>query len=184
MQSTQSATSIVDSVLASDSEVEQTVPASHVETTGAHTIKSAAAATGRFLLHFLEMGIAMGLGMAIFGPVKSALVDQGYTALLDKTSLEYQVWMNLFMVVPMVLWMRASGHLWRHGVEMSGAMVIPTACIIVLCRAGVTEVLPWFTTSLTGIAMFGGMLGYMLYRRDMYTSGYSFRWRRARRRYA
>jgi hypothetical protein len=91
--------------------------------------------------------------------------------------------MNVFMVVPMVLWMRARGHLWRHGVEMGAAMVISTACIILLCRAGVTDVLPWFTTSLAGIAMFGGMLGYMLYRRDMYTSGYSFRWHRARRGY-
>jgi hypothetical protein len=174
----------MDPVFVIDSEVEQAAPASHVETTGAHTIKNAAAAMSRFLLHFLEMGIAMGVGMAVFGPVKGALVDQGYTALLDKTSLEYQFGMNLFMVVPMVLWMRARGHLWRHGVEMGGAMIIPTACIILLCRAGVTEVLPWFTTSLAGIAMFGGMLGYMLYRRDMYTSGYSFCWRRARRRYA
>jgi hypothetical protein len=184
MQGIQSATRIIEPEFAIDSKLEQTAPARHVETTGGPAIKSAAAATGCFLLHFLEMGIAMGVGMAIFGPVKGALVDQGYTALLDKTSLEYQFWMNLFMVAPMVLWMRTRGHLWRHGVEMGGAMIIPTACIILLCRAGLTDVLPWFTTSLSGIAMFGGMLGYMLYRRDMYTSGYSFRWHRTRRRYA
>jgi hypothetical protein len=146
----------------------------------AHTITMAAATTGRFLLHFLEMVIAMGVGMAIFGPFKSALVDQGYTALLDRTSIDYQFWMNLFMVVPMVLWMRARGHMWRHGIEMGGAMIIPTACVILLCRAGVTDVLPWFTTSLTGIAMFGGMLVYMLYRREMYCGGYSFGWHRGR----
>ena len=177
MQGTPSATSVIGPAFAIDSAVEQTVPASDISTTRWDAIKGAAATTARFLLHFLEMGIAMGVGMAIFGPVKGALVDQGYTALLDKTSLDYQFWMNLFMVVPMVLWMRARGHMWRHGVEMGGAMVIPTACIILLCRAGLTDVLPWFTTSLSGIAMFAGMLGYMLYRRDMYTSGYSFRWR-------
>jgi hypothetical protein len=176
MQGTHSATSVI--------EREATAQATHASTAEAPTIASAAAATGRFVLHFLEMGIAMGVGMAIFGPFKGALVDRGYTALLDKTSLEYQFWMNLFMVVPMVLWMRARGHRWRHGVEMGGAMIIPTACIILLCRAGVTDVLPWFTTSLSGIAMFGGMLAYMLYRRDMYTSGYSFDWLRARRTYA
>jgi hypothetical protein len=119
------------------------------------------------------MGIAMGVGMAIFGPVKSALVDHGYTALLDRDSLDYQFWMNLFMIVPMVLWMRARGHLWRHGIEMGAAMIIPTACVLLLCRFGVTDVLPWFTTSLAGVAMFGGMLGYMLYRREMYISGCS-----------
>ncbi len=167
MQRTQSSTTIMEPEFAIDSKLKQTASASHVETTGPFTFPSAAAATGRFLLHFLEMGIAMGVGMAIFGPVKGALVDQGYSVLLDKTSLEYQFWMNVFMVA-----------------EMGAAMVIPTACIILLCRAGVTDVLPWFTTSLARIAMFGGMLGYMLYRRDMYTSGYSFRWHRARRGYA
>jgi hypothetical protein len=48
----------------------------------------------------------------------------------------------------------------------------------------VAGALPWFTTSLTGIAMFGGMLGYMLYRRDMYAGGYSFHWLQARLGYA
>lgn len=138
------------------------------------------AVAARFALHFLEMVIAMGIGMAIFGQVKTALVGLGYIALLDRTSLDYQVWMNLFMVVPMVLWMRARGHMWRHGIEMGAAMIIPTACILLLCRAGVTDVLPWFTTSLTSIVMFAGMLGYMLYRREMYTSGYSLLWRRTR----
>lgn len=172
----QSATSVMDPVFAIDSQVKPAVPTSHAASTVTHTIKSAAAATGRFVLHFLEMGIAMGVGMAIFGPVKTSLINQGYTALLDRTSVDYQFWMNLFMVVPMVFWMRARGHMWRHGIEMSAAMVVPTACIILLCRAGVTDVLPWFTTSLTGIAMFGGMLGYMLYRREMYSGGYTFGW--------
>jgi hypothetical protein len=120
------------------------------------------------------MVLAMAVGMALFGPVRNALVDQGYTALFDRTSVDFQVWMNVFMVLPMVLWMRAGGHRWRHGIEMGGAMVVPTACVILLCRVGLTDVLPWFTTGLTGVAMFGGMLAYMLRRRDMYSGGYSF----------
>jgi hypothetical protein len=139
-------------------------------------------ASGKFLVHFLEMVIAMGIGMAIFGPVKGSLISQGYAALLDTHSLDYQAWMNLFMVVPMVLWMRVRGCSWLHGAEMPGAMVVPPACVLVLCSLGVSNVLPWFTTSLTGVAMFLGMLGSMLYRREMYTGGYSFRsirWGRA-----
>ena len=132
----------------------------------------------QFSLHFVEMFIAMSIGMAIFGPVRSALAAQGYTALLDPRSIDHQVWMNLFMVVPMVLWMRVRGHKWQHGIEMGAAMVVPTACVILLCRLGLTDILPWFTTSLTGIAMLAGMIGYMLYRREMYTSGYSLSWLR------
>jgi hypothetical protein len=143
-------------------------------------LKTAAPAATAFTLHFAEMVLAMGLGMAIFGPVKSALVDQGYPALLDRTSLDYQVWMNLFMIAPMVLWMRVRGCTWRHGLEMSVAMVVPPACVLLLCRLGMTEVIPWFTTSLTGLAMFLGMLGFMLYHREMYSSGYSFHWARRR----
>jgi hypothetical protein len=146
-----------------------------------HTSVAAGSAAGRFVLHFVEMAIAMGVGMAIFGPVKGALVDQGYTALLDRTSIDYQVWMNLFMIVPMVVWMRARGHSWQHGVEMGAAMVIPSVCVLVSCRLGASDVLPWFTASLTGVAMFAGMIGYMLYRRDMYTSGFSLSWIRRRR---
>src|SRR5689334_1763604 len=153
MQRTQAATSVIEPEFAMDVQVDHQSPWRHVEATGRPAIKSLAAAAGRFALHFLEMAIAMGVGMAIFGPVKGALADQGYTALLDKTSLDYQFWMNVFMIVPMVLWMRARGHRWRHGVEMGGAMLIPTACIILLCRAGLTDVLPWFTTSLSGAAM-------------------------------
>jgi hypothetical protein len=179
MQGTRSSTGVMHPVFGMDHDVDQ----SSSLRSEAHTL-TVMAASGRFLLHFLEMVIAMGVGMAVFGPVKNALVDQGYTALLDRTSIDYQFWMDLFMVLPMVLWMRARGHTWRHGIEMGGAMIIPTACVLLLCRAGVTEVLPWFTTSLTGIAMFAGMLAYMLYRRDMYISGYSFRWHRVRAAHA
>jgi hypothetical protein len=140
--------------------------------------KSTASAVGLFILHFVEMVIAMGLGMAIFGPVRGGLVDQGYTALLERTSLDYQVWMNAFMIVPMVLWMRLRGCTWGHGVGMAVAMVVPPACVLLLCRFGVTEVIPWFTTSLTGLAMFLGMLAFMLYHREMYTGRYSFGWAR------
>jgi hypothetical protein len=99
---------------------------------GPQSLRSTASAIGLFLLHFVEMVVAMAIGMAIFGPVKAALVDKGYTKLLDRTSLDYQVGMNLFMIVPMVLWMRVRGCTWGHGVGMAVAMVVPPACVLVL----------------------------------------------------
>jgi hypothetical protein len=46
-------------------------------TLDARPLRCAAAATARFFLHFLEMVIAMGIGMAVFVPVRSALSSQG-----------------------------------------------------------------------------------------------------------
>ena len=144
------------------------------------TLEGTAAGVGRFLLHFLEMWLAMGIGMALFGPVKQALGAQGYAALLDTSSIDFQAWMNLFMIVPMVAWMRVRGHGWRMGAEMSGAMVVPIALVLILCRVGVSDALPWLTPRATGPAMLLGMLAIMLYRREHYTSGYAFlRWRPA-----
>ncbi len=184
VQSKQSMTAVLHARSAIGSPIDDGAEPLNPTTIGvrqARTLKGVASAVGKFLLHFLEMAIAMGVGMAIFAPVKGALVSQGYTALLDTSSLDFHVWMNVFMVVPMVLWMHARGCDWRYGAEMGGAMIVPTACVLLLCRLGVSDVLPWFTTSLSGPAMFLGMLGIMLYRREMYTSGYSFGWIRWRR---
>jgi hypothetical protein len=187
MQSNQSPTGVLDARSIVASPIVDSAEPLHVATIDvrrSRTLTDIASAVGKFLLHFLEMAIAMGVGMAIFGPVKGALVSTGYTALLDTSSLDFQVGMNLFMVVPMVLWMRVRGCGWRHGAEMGGAMIVPTACVLLLCRLGLTDVLPWFTTSLSGVAMFLGMLGIMLYRREMYTSGYSIGWIRSRRKFS
>ena len=177
MDQTHSAAALLESPVAPETLPPQSVqrpegPAS--QSRSPRTMKSSTFAVGRFVLHFLEMVIAMGIGMAIFGLVKSKLADQGYTTLLDRTSVDYQVWMNLFMLVPMVLWMRVRECTWAHGLGMGVAMVVPPTCVLILCRLGVTDVIPWFSTSLTGGAMFLGMLGFMLYHREMYTRGYSF----------
>ena len=175
-QSTATVLDVPSAVVWSSDERPEPLSPSRIDVRQASTLTTNAAAVGKFLLHFLEMAIAMGIGMAIFVPVKAALVGQGYIGLLERSSLDYQVWMNLFMVVPMVLWMRVRGHGWRHGAEMGAAMIVPTACVLALCSLGVTNVLPWFTTNLSGPAMFLGMLGIMVYRREMYASAYSLAW--------
>jgi hypothetical protein len=161
---------VIDRTAAVDSAPEQATDLRHPP----RTFKKTAAGVGRFVVHFAEMWIAMTVGMAIFVPVRLALVAQGYAALVDSASVDYEAWMGVFMTVPMVAWMRLRGHGWRMGTEMAGAMLGPIAVVLVLCALGVPAALPWFSTRLTGPAMAIGMVAIMLYRREHYTSGYSF----------
>jgi hypothetical protein len=81
-------------------------------------IGSLVLSVGRFALHFLEMLLAMYAGMLIF------MAIPGVVAL---PALLHQFGMALSMTLPMVLWMRIRGHGWRHGFEMSAAMLVPWA---------------------------------------------------------
>jgi hypothetical protein len=131
---------------------------------------------GYFVFHFAEMALAMMLGMAVFVPFRLALTAQGYTALLDGSSIDFQAWMGAFTVTPMVTWMRVRGCTWRDGAEMGAAMLEPMAAVLGLRGLGLSDTLPWLSNS-EHTAMLVGMLVFMLYRRERYTSGYSFiRW--------
>jgi transcriptional regulator GlxA family with amidase domain len=126
-------------------------------------IPSGIPAAGRFVLHFGEMVIAMYVGMLIYMPLEG----------LVPGSLQ-RAGMALFMAWPMVVWMRLRGHGWQHGVEMAAAMLVPWAALIV---AG--NVFPPLA-SLADFAMYVGMLGIMLVRRDHFTHSGVLRvpWRR------
>jgi hypothetical protein len=140
------------------------------------TLGAAAAAVGYFFLHFAEMLVAMMLGMMVFVPVRLALTARGYTALLDASSIDFQVLMGAFMAAPMVTWMGVRGCSWRDGVEMGTAMLVPIAAVLGLRGFGLSDALPWLSNS-EHTAMLVGMLLLMLCRRERYTSGYSFlRW--------
>jgi hypothetical protein len=76
----------------------------------------------------------------------------------------------------MVTWMRVRGCSWLDGAEMSAAMLLPVLAVLVLRGMGFSDALPWLANS-EHTAMFAGMLVWMLYRRERYTSGYSlFNW--------
>jgi hypothetical protein len=124
-------------------------------------------------LYFAEMFVAMLLGMMVFVPIRLALSAQGYTALLDGGSIDFQAWMAGFMVAPMVALLRIRGCSWRDGAEMSAAMLFPIAAVFALRGLGLADTLPWLANS-EHTAMLVGMLVFMLYRREHYTSGYSF----------
>ena len=129
-----------------------------------------AAGVVRFLLRFTEMWISMLLGMAVFRYVRLALANHGYTAFLDPVSVASEVGNGVFMIAPMMLWMRIRGCRWRDNLEMAVAMLLPWAAVLVLGRVGLSQKLPWFSAR---AAIFFGMLAIMLYRRDWYTGGYS-----------
>jgi len=112
-------------------------------------IPSSILAAGRFALHYGEMVLAMYVGMLIYMPLES----------LIPTELQ-QLGMALFMAWPMVVWMRIRGHGWRHGFEMAAAMLIPWAALLLLAKV----ISP--LASLADYAMYLGMLGFMLIRRD------------------
>jgi uncharacterized membrane protein len=137
------------------------------------SFSTAAAGVGYFTLHFAEMFVAMMVGMMVFVPFRLALTAQGYTALLNGSSIDFQAWMAAFMVAPMVTWMRVRGCSWRNGAEMSAAMLLPIAAVIVLRGLGTLDTLSWLSDS-EHTAMLVGMLVFMLFRREHYTSGYSF----------
>jgi len=126
-----------------------------------------------FLFHFTEMWLAMMLGMMIFVPVRLVLAAQGSTALLDASSIEFQVGMGAFMAAPMAVWMRARGCRWRQGAEMATGMLLPAAAIVLLRGLGLSATLPWLADANEHAAMLLGMLVVMLYRREHYTRGYS-----------
>ena len=132
-------------------------------------IHSLASKVGRFLLHLLEMLLAMGAGMGVFHLlVRLIPASTRYAKAFEPGTDLHAIAMMVFMTVPMAAWMIIRGHGWRHSAEMAVAMLTPTAVIFLLCQLGALEFLPWLAEA-SGPAMFLGMLAAMLYRRNHYT---------------
>jgi hypothetical protein len=115
----------------------------------------------RFALHYIEMVVAMVLGMVVLGMAVEAVVDiHGTGPMLIE--------MGATMTIPMVAWMRVRGHAWRPCLEMAASMVLPTLGALALLGTGLVE----GTGPLMVIehaAMLPSMLVAMLLRRDEYT---------------
>jgi transcriptional regulator GlxA family with amidase domain len=115
----------------------------------------------RFGLHFVEMAVAMALGMVAMGALSAlALEPNGFLYLTPSHLETHLVAMGFFMAAPMVAWMRLRGHGWRHGAEMAAAMVAPAAAAIALNAAGLlarTDMMA-FSTTWMWVAMVGVML--------------------------
>lgn len=143
----------------------------HVTSTQAyaHRIRDAASKVGRFILHLLEMVVAMMVGMLILYLLDILTPDSAsYSAVFEYGTIPFDFAMAVFMTVPMVVWMIVRGHERGHVAEMALGMNVPVAVIIVLRLLGAEAYQPWFADA-SHPAMFLGMIVAMLYRRDHYT---------------
>ena len=128
-------------------------------------------ATRHFVRHYVEMVIAMFLGMAVLGiPAGWALGTMGlpWDQLTDDAPALMFLGMATTMTVPMVGWMMYRGHGRRANAEMSASMFLPTFAVIGLLWAGLLTGLGVLMI-IEHVAMLLAMAGAMLLRRDEYT---------------
>ena len=124
-----------------------------------------------FVRHYLEMLVAMLLGMAILGvPASMALDALGVSSseLHDDAPALMLFSMAVTMTVPMVGWMRYRGHGWRASTEMSASMFVPTFGVIALLWGGLVVDVGTLLV-IEHAAMLPSMLLAMLIRSDEYS---------------
>ena len=128
--------------------------------------------TARDLLrHFLEMVVAMIVGMVVFGAIV-----WGIFGLFGHSDLKHYAGLRAFvmvtnMTVGMSLWMRHRRHGWVAIGEMASAMFVPYAVLIG----------PFWAGALSGSALLGAthilmlplMIAAMLHRREEYTADHA-----------
>ena len=125
----------------------------------------------RFIRHYVEMVVAMFLGMAVLGaPAVWAMSAIGidWKQLSDDSPALMFLGMATTMTVPMVGWMRYRGHGWRPNVEMSASMFLPTFAVIALLWMDMITDLGVLMV-LEHVAMLLAMAGAMLLRPAEYT---------------
>jgi hypothetical protein len=127
--------------------------------------------TRHFIRHYLEMVVAMFLGMAVLGlPAVAALGAVGMSSaeLRSDAPALLLFGMGLTMTAPMVAWMRYRGHGWQASSEMAAAMLVPTAGVMVLLWTGLLEDIGTLLM-IEHVVMLPAMLLVMLVRREEYS---------------
>lgn len=121
----------------------------------------------RFMLHYLEMVVAMFVGMFVFGMATDALLSLAGVELSTSGEPELAaIKMAFDMSVGMVAWMKIRRHGWPVSLEMAGAMFAPFVILFPLMWTGVisgASLHMW-----EHILMFPFMFGVMLRRRGEY----------------
>jgi hypothetical protein len=124
------------------------------------------ASVWRFVRHYLEMVVAMMLGMAVLGPVESVLLDPlGWQAVRAVPELRALI-MATNMTVAMVAWMRYRRHGWAASTEMAAAMYLPFVVLFPPLWLGLLSA--GGMMALGHVLMLPAMAGAMLLRRDEY----------------
>jgi hypothetical protein len=121
-----------------------------------------------FWLHFLEMFVAMMIGMAAGKPVFLAITGLSSTSQASRLYPWQSVLaMAVSMTVPMVAWMLFRGHGRRNSAEMAAAMLVPAIPFIILCSLDVLAGGP--ANGIYMVLSTLAMLALMLYRRAVYS---------------
>lgn len=128
-------------------------------------IRGGGSKVGRFLLHFLELQIPMGLGALVcYLVVRLIPASSSFgTSYRPGTFL-----LLFFLTIPVVASMILRGHGWPASLGIAVAMLTPVAAIMIAGQlAGYAHLLWLITASYPAMSL--GMLVYMLYRRDHFT---------------
>ncbi len=127
-----------------------------------------------FTRHYLEMVVAMFLGMFVLGaPALLALGALGMSRseLYDDAPTLLLLGMAVTMTAPMVAWMHHRGHGWQPCAEMAAAMFLPTFAALALLWTGADDDVHALMM-IEHVAMGPSMLVAMLLRRDEYTGSH------------
>lgn len=143
----------------------------HAETAAPRSPRRRRSALLAFSQHYVEMVVAMVLGMFVLGaalaiPLELAGVD---VSNWDRDApLLLLLGMAFAMTVPMVAWMRYRGHGWAPAWDMAAAMFLPSFAAVGLLWASLESDIHALLM-IQHVAMLPAMLVAMLLRRHEYT---------------
>jgi flagellar biosynthetic protein FliP len=123
----------------------------------------------QLLRHYLEMVVAMWVGMAVLGPmVRGTLAAAGLGYSRGRYPELAALEMTITMAVGMGAWMRYRRHGWASTLEMGGAMLVPAIVLVPLLWL---DAIPARSLStLLHLVMLALMLVVLLWRRSQDTS--------------
>jgi hypothetical protein len=124
-----------------------------------------------FVRHYLEMVVAMFVGMVALGmPLAALLGAAGIDVSAWQTDARelLLIGMAVTMSVPMAAWMRYRGHGWAPVWEMTASMFAPSFAAIALLWGGMVDDSDALLL-IQHVGMLPSMLAVMLFRLDEYT---------------
>ena len=155
------------------SDREHPAPASRTEATGGEKIMTTLTtvrgqALRRFLRHYLEMIMAMVVGMVVLGAAEAMLFNRvAWAETVARPESDVLI-MATNMIIPMATWMRVRGHRWGAIAEMAVAMYLPFVALFVPLWLGVLS--PTGLMVLGHVLMLFAMAAVMWRRRDEYAN--------------
>lgn len=131
--------------------------------------------TAQFVRHYVEMVVAMFVGMPIFGILfRSPLDPFGLRETMLARPYLSEMLMLIAMSIPMAAYMVWRGHRMERTVEMVAGMALPALAVIALTAS---EAVPLFSVATlfiwSHVAMLLGMLASMMLRRHEYSMDHS-----------